>query len=78
MATRKREQNKLQKTAQTLLEKEGIDFQEWKKDILNKRKLAVMADEDKEWTERTIDEEALKLVMDKIDSVTPAYSSTQN
>ncbi|WMX58526.1 DUF5415 family protein [Peribacillus sp. R9-11] len=74
MAGRKKESS-FQKAAREILKQEDIDFNEWKKDIINKRKLAVMSDEDKEWTERTIDEEAMKLVLDKISSVP---SSTNN
>ncbi|WP_260288389.1 DUF5415 family protein [Peribacillus aracenensis] len=75
MAGRKKESS-FQTAAREILNQEDIDFNEWKKDIINKRKLAVMSDEDKEWTERTIDEEAMKLVLNKISSVPP--STTNN
>lgn len=67
MAGRKKE-SQIQKAAQQILEKRGVDFNYWKKEVINKRKLAVMSDEDKDWTERTIDEEALSLVMEHISS----------
>ncbi|MBT2604960.1 DUF5415 family protein [Bacillus sp. ISL-53] len=75
MAGRKKESS-FQTAAREILKQEDIDFNEWKKEIINKRKLAVMSDEDKEWTERTIDEEAMKLVLNKISSVPP--STTNN
>lgn len=80
MAGRKKESS-FQTAAKELLKQENIDFNEWKKNIINKRKLAVMSDEDKEWTERTIDEEAMKLVLNKISSVPPSTTNnyaTQN
>ncbi len=65
MAAKKKE-NPLQIAVETILEKDGIDFNEWKKRVINKKKLAVMSDEDKEWTERTIHEASLELLMENV------------
>lgn len=65
MAGRKKE-NPVEKAAEKILKKRKIDFNEWKKDVITKRKIAVMSDEDKEWTERTIHEAALQLILDEV------------
>ncbi|WP_435817845.1 DUF5415 family protein, partial [Micrococcus luteus] len=62
MAGRKKE-NPVEKAAEKILRNRNIDFNEWKKDIITKKKIAVMSDEDKEWTERTIQEAALQLII---------------
>lgn len=62
MAGRKKE-NPVEKAAERILRNRNIDFNEWKKDIITKKKIAVMSDEDKEWTERTIHEAALQLII---------------
>ncbi|MFP7474279.1 DUF5415 family protein [Niallia taxi] len=65
MAGRKKE-NPVEKAAEKILKKRKIDFNEWKKDIITKRKIAVMSDEDKEWTDRTIHEAAIQLILDEV------------
>ncbi|MFE7150431.1 DUF5415 family protein, partial [Heyndrickxia sporothermodurans] len=65
MAGRKKE-SQYQKAAEQILKQKGIDINEWRRDVLNKRKLEIMSDQDKDWTEKTIDEEATKLVIEAI------------
>ncbi|WP_437834480.1 DUF5415 family protein (plasmid) [Niallia taxi] len=65
MAGRKKE-NPVEKAAEKILKKKNIDFNEWKKDVITKKKIAVMSDEDKEWTDRTIHEAAMQLIMDEV------------
>ncbi|MFP7474484.1 DUF5415 family protein [Niallia taxi] len=65
MAGRKKE-NPVEKAAEKILKKKNIDFNEWKKEVITKKKIAVMSDEDKEWTDRTIHEAAMKLIMDEV------------
>ncbi|MEY8742818.1 DUF5415 family protein [Bacillales bacterium AN1005] len=65
MAGRKKE-SPVEKAAEKILKKKNIDFNEWKKDVITKKKIAVMSDEDKEWTERTIHEAAMQIIMDEV------------
>lgn len=65
MAGRKKD-SQIQKAAQKILEKNGEDFNEWKKNVINQKKLAIMSDQDKEWTEQTLEEAALQIVVDDI------------
>lgn len=65
MAAKKKD-NPLQQAVETILKKNGGDYNEWKKAIINQKKLAVMSDEDKEWTERTIHEASMELVMESV------------
>jgi len=65
MAGRKKE-NPVEKAAEKILKRKNIDFNEWKKDIITKKKIAVMSDEDKEWTDRTIHEAAMQLIMNEV------------
>ncbi|MFB7304590.1 DUF5415 family protein [Heyndrickxia sporothermodurans] len=80
MAGRKKE-SQYQKAAEQILKQKGIDINEWRRDVLNKRKLEIMSDQDKDWTEKTIDEEATKLVIEairlnqlKIDTNNPTHN----
>lgn len=77
MAGRKKGSN-LQKAAQRILEKNGKDFNEWKKDVINQRKLAIMSDQDKEWTEQTIEEAALQIVLKDINTTKTDSSNLAN
>ena len=65
MAGRKKE-NPVEKAAEKILKKKNINFNEWKKEVITKKKIAVMSDEDKEWTDRTIHEAAMQLIMDEV------------
>lgn len=65
MSGRKKE-NLLQQAAEKILKKKNIDYNEWKRDVINKKKLEVMSDEDKEWTEQTIDKAALEIIMNEV------------
>ncbi|MEK4181679.1 hypothetical protein NSQ61_19750 [Aeribacillus sp. FSL K6-1121] len=62
MAGRKKE-NPLQKAVEQILRKKNLDYNEWKKEVIYKRKLAVMADEDKEWIQNILKEESLQVIM---------------
>ncbi|WP_382920370.1 DUF5415 family protein [Streptomyces sp. NPDC057062] len=80
LAGRKKE-SQYQKAAEQILKQKGIDINEWRRDVLNKRKLEIMSDQDKDWTEKTIDEEATKLVIEairlnqlKIDTNNPTHN----
>lgn len=57
-----RKKSPLQQAAKNILAEKGVDYNEWKKEVLNTRKLAIMSDEDKEWTDNTLNEEIVKLV----------------
>lgn len=72
MAGRKKE-SPLQKAVEKILKKKGMDYNVWKREVINKKKLAVMSDEDKEWTERTIEEASLNLLMNEV--VDDSYES---
>lgn len=76
MAAKKKE-NPLQKAVEAILDLQGVDYNEWKKEVINKKKLAVMSDEDKEWTERTLQEASLEVVMDNVVNIieSPAADS---
>ncbi|RBP59280.1 hypothetical protein DES36_1195 [Alkalibaculum bacchi] len=62
----KKKSNQLQMTVEKILKKKGVDYREWEKDIINQRKLEIMAGEDKEWTKKTIEEESMNLIMDEV------------
>lgn len=63
---RRKKETQAQKAAKKVLERKGVDYKKWEKDILNQRKLAVMSDEDQEWTEKVLEEEFTKLVMNEV------------
>lgn len=75
MAAKKKE-NPMQKAVETILELQGVDYGEWKKEVINKRKLAVMSDEDKEWTERTLHEASLELVMENVNQLNKSSAAS--
>ncbi|KIO69711.1 hypothetical protein B4065_1377 [Caldibacillus thermoamylovorans] len=59
----RRKGNQLQKTVENILKEKKMNYNDWRKEVIYKRKLAVMADEDKEWLDKTVEEESLNLVM---------------
>lgn len=67
MAARKKE-NPLLLAAQEILKVKGVNFNDWKKEIIDRKKLAIMSDQDKEWTERTLEEAALEVLTEQVTS----------
>ncbi len=66
MANSRKKVNKVQTAVEKILKEKNQDYNEWKKTVITKRKIQVMSDEDKEWTERTLNEASLELIMNEI------------
>lgn len=78
MASRGRkgqDKKQLREAVKRILEKKGIKYNEWKDNEINQRKLAIISDSDKEWTDRTIEEASINLIMDEIVSENKVQNS---
>ncbi|WP_077356029.1 DUF5415 family protein [Virgibacillus halodenitrificans] len=62
----KRKENPVKEAVEKILKKNGHNYNDWKKEVINKRKLEVMSGEDKEWTESTVQEASFELIMEEI------------
>lgn len=51
---------------ESILKKKGVKYNEWKEEVVNKRKLEILSGQDKEWIEQTVEEESIKLVMQEV------------
>lgn len=66
MASSRKKVNKVQEAVERILKDKNQDFNEWKKTVITKKKIEVMSDEDKDWTERTLNEASLELIMNEV------------
>ena len=66
MARIKIGKNPVKETVESILKKQNKSYVDWEKEIVNKRKLEVMADEDKEWTRETVREASMELIMAEV------------
>uniref|UniRef100_UPI00344C888B DUF5415 family protein n=1 Tax=Carnobacterium sp. TaxID=48221 RepID=UPI00344C888B len=66
MARVKIQKNPVKETVESILKKQNKSYADWEKEIVNKKKLEVMADEDKEWTRETVREASMDLIMEEV------------
>lgn len=55
--------NELKESVESILARKNVKYNDWKKDVVNQKKLAVMADEDKEWLDEAVQTASIELVM---------------
>lgn len=66
MARARKKSNPVKETVEAILKKQNINYNDWEKDIINKKKLEVMADEDKEWTAEIVNEASMAVIMEEV------------
>lgn len=62
MVAKKKEQP-IDKAVQKILDKSNVKLNDWKTEVVNQKKIAVMTDQDKEWLAKTIYEASVDLIM---------------
>lgn len=72
----KRKETKEEKAVKSILESKGVDYNEWKKDIINAKKLEIMSGEDKVWLEETIHNASVELITESF--VKPDKENTKS
>lgn len=66
----KNEKEILKKATEIVLQKKKKDYKGWKQNVIDQKKLEVMADKDKDWSNKIIQEASIQLILENLDLLT--------
>lgn len=78
MAASRKKENPLQSAVENILKRQGKNYETWKKEIIDSRKLMIMSDSDKEWLNQTIEEASFKVIVEDLATSSQTTNTQMN
>lgn len=68
----------IKSAVEKILEKKGLKYNDWKEEILNEKKLEIMANKDRTWTNTVIAEASNELIVEAIIKTPEVFNENKN
>lgn len=68
----------IKSAVEKILKKKGLKYNDWKEDILNEKKLEIMANKDRAWTNTVIAEASNELIVEAITETPEVFNENKN